>query len=105
MISISEDLKRLRLSGVEFRKSLFAETLVRVLENFSYISGLKLNAKKCQVLRIGIMVKSTVIYLKIRKFQWSSTKANALGMTFTTKKENIFQVNLKPKIRDFRKCL
>ena len=61
--------------------------------------------QKCQVLRIGKMVKSIVIYLKNRKFQWSSTEANALGMTFTTKKENIFQLNLKPKIRDFRKCL
>ena len=59
MVSISEDLKVIRLNGVEFRKSLFAddtsfildgsvksfETLVRILENFSYISGLKLNAK------------------------------------------------------------
>ena len=60
---------------------------------------------KCQVLRIGKTVNSTVIYLKNRKFQWSSTEANASGMTFTTKKENIFQLNLKPKIRDFRKCL
>ena len=71
MASISEDLKVIRLSGVEFRKSLFADdtsfilegsvksfgTLVRILENFSYISGLKLNAKKCQVLRIGKMEK------------------------------------------------
>ena len=55
--------------------------------------------------------KSIVIYLKNRKFQWSSTEANALGMTFTTKqkkkekkKENIFQLNLKPKILEFRKC-
>ena len=50
----------IRLSGVEFRKSRFAddtsliidgsvksfETLVRILEGFIYISGLKLNAKK-----------------------------------------------------------
>ena len=26
-------------------------------------------------------------------------------MTFTTKKENIFQLNLEPKLRDLRKCL
>ena len=52
------------------------------------------------------MEKSIIIYLKKnRKFQWSSTEANALGMTFTTKKENIFHLNLKPKILDFRKCL
>ena len=104
MVSISEDINVIRLSELEFRKSLFAddtsfildgsvksfETLVRILEHFSYISGLKLNAKKCQVLRIGKMGKSIVIYLKNRKFQWSSTEANALGMTFTTKKRKTF---------------
>ena len=41
---------------------------MRILENFSYISGLILNAKQCQVLRICKMVKHTVIYLKNRKF-------------------------------------
>ena len=59
MVSISEDLKVIRLLGVEFRKSLFADdtsfildgsvkpfkTLVSILENFSYIPGLKLYAK------------------------------------------------------------
>ena len=122
-----EDLKIIRLSGIEFRKSPFADdtsfisdgsvksfkTLVRILENFSNISGLKISAKKCQVLRIGKMEKSIVIYLKNRKFHWSSTEANTLGLTFTTttkkkkkkKKENIFHLNLKPKILDFRKCL
>ena len=52
-------LKVIRLSGVKFKQSLFAddisfildgsvksfETLVRFLEKFNYISGLKLNAK------------------------------------------------------------
>ena len=102
MGSISEDLKVIRLSGVEFRKSLFADdtsfildgsvksfdTLVRILEKFSYISGLKLNTKKCQVLRIGKMEKNIEMYLKNRNFQWSSKEANALGMIFTTKRKH-----------------
>ena len=54
---------------------------------------------------MGKMEKNIVIYLKNRKFQWSSTEADTLGMTFTTKKENMFHLNLKPKILDFRKCL
>ena len=47
---------------MEFKKSLFADdasfildgsfksfqTLIDILDNFSYISGLKINAKKCQ---------------------------------------------------------
>ena len=83
---------------MEFKKSLFADdasfildgsfksfqTLIYILDNFSYISGLKINAKKCQVLRIGSMTKSNVVYLKDRKFQWSSTEGSSLGMTFGT---------------------
>ena len=51
------------------------------------------------------MIKSNVVYLKDRKFQWSSTEASSLGMTFCTNKENIFRANLEPKIKLFEKCL
>ncbi|MCW4346095.1 MAG: reverse transcriptase domain-containing protein, partial [Candidatus Thiodiazotropha endolucinida] len=119
MITSTEDIKGIFLCKTEFKKSLFAddasfildgspksfETLISVLDNFSYVSGLTLNAKKCQVLRIGSLTKSETIYLKHKKFQWSSTKSDALGMTFTTIKENIFTLNLEPKINDFKKCL
>ena len=63
------------------KKSLFADdaslildgsfksfqTLINILDNFSYISGLKVHAKKCQVLRLGSITKSNVVYLKDRK--------------------------------------
>ena len=118
-ISSVDELKGIRFSGKEFRKSLFAddasfildgslrsfETLINILDNFAKISGLKLNARKCQVLRIGSLTKSEVIYLKHRKFHWNSSKATALGMTFTTNKKSNFQVNLEPKIANFEKCL
>ena len=81
------------------------QTLIEILDNFSYNSGLKLNPKKCQVLRIGSMSKSDIVYLKGRKFQWSSTEASSLGMTFCTNKYNIFRANLEPKIMLFEKCL
>ena len=75
-ISATEDLKDIRYSGKDFRKSLFAddasllldasaksfETLISILDNFAYTSGLKLNAKKCRVLRIGTPVKNEDIY-------------------------------------------
>ena len=97
-------LKAFSIQIWNLKKSLFADdasfildgsfksfqTLIDILDNFSYISGLKIDAKKCQVLRIGSMTKSNVVYLKDRKFQWSSTEASSLGMTFGTNKENIF---------------
>ena len=47
------------------------------------------------------MSKSDVVYLKGRKFQWSSTEASLLGMTFCTNKDNIFRADLEPKIKLF----
>ena len=37
------------------------ETLIDILENFSFISGLKLNQKKCQVLRIGVTKDTNIV--------------------------------------------
>ena len=99
-VTTSESIKGIKMFGEEFKKSLFAddasfildgslkslENLIDILDNFSYISGLKLNAKKCQILRIGASKQQEFEYLKHRKFKWSSTEATALGMTFTTKK-------------------
>ena len=36
------------------------------------------------------MIKSDVVYLKGKKFQWGSTEARSLGMTFCTNKDNTF---------------
>ena len=80
-ITTTEDIKGITYANYEFKKSLFAddasfildgslksfETLVDILDNFSYISGLKLNSNKCQVLRIGSMIQNEVVYLNKRK--------------------------------------
>ena len=73
-ISTTEDIKGIFYTNMEFKKSLFADdasfilggsfksfqTLIDILDNF-------INAKKCQVLRIGSMTKGNVVYLKDRK--------------------------------------
>ena len=80
-VTISENIKGIKLFKEEFKKSLFAddasfildgslkslENLIDVLDNFSYISGLKLNAKKCQILKIGASRRLQYEYLKNRK--------------------------------------
>ena len=118
-INISEDIKGIFYMNQEFKRSLFAddasfildgslksfETLIDVLDNFFLISGLKLNARKCQVLRIGTMIKNETIYLRHRKFIWSSTEASALGITFNTNKHLTFQINLESEIKVFEACL
>ena len=43
------------------------EALFDVLDNFSYISGLKLNLRKCLVLRIGSMILN-------EEYTWKKTE-------------------------------
>ena len=80
------------------RKSF--ETLINIMENSGYISGLRLNTNKYQVLRIGSMKINTIEYLKNRKYVWSSDEVKCLGMALNTTKRNIFLSNLKPKSRN-----
>ena len=81
------------------------ENLIRILDKFTNISGLKLNAKKCQVLRIGSLTSKTIELMKHRKFSWNSNKASCLGMVFKTNREKSLSSNLEPKIIEFEKCL
>lgn len=118
-IRLNENIKGISITGPEIKNSCYAddasfvldgsqksfETLIDVLENFSYISGLKLNSKKCQVLRIGTLRNSNIIYSKKKHFLWSSTEAKALGMTFCTNKEDLYKLNLEPKIKQFQNVL
>ena len=71
------------------------------MDNFSNISGLKLNAKKCQILRIGATKQTNIEFLKKRKFSWNSEEASCLGMVL----ENVLSSNLEPKIDEFKICL
>ena len=115
----SPDIKGIYIVGKENKTSLFAddasfildgstksfENLIRILDKFTNISGLKLNAKKCQVLRIGSLTSKTIELMKHRKFSWNSNKASCLGMVFKTNREKSLSSNLEPKIIEFEKCL
>ena len=115
----SPDIKGIYIEGKENKTSLFAddasfildgstksfENLIRILDKFTNISGLKLNAKKCQVLRIGSLTSKPIELMKHRKFSWNSNKASCLGMVFKTNREKSLSSNLEPKIIEFEKCL
>ena len=51
------------------------------------------------------MIHNEVVYLKKRKFKWSSSEANSLRFTFCTNNSPIYKANLDPKIVLFEKCL
>ena len=118
-IRSNDNIKGITIAGLEIKNTCYAddasfvldgsqksfETLIEILENFSYISGLKLNSRKCQVLRIGKTKNTDTIYLRKKHYSWSSTEAKALGMIFCTNKEDIFKLNLEPKLKLFQNIL
>jgi hypothetical protein len=118
-IAKHKDIKGITIENVEVKNSLFAddatfitdgskqsfEKLISTLEDFQTISGLKLNNSKCNILRAGSLKTNTEIYLEHKQFQWSSEKAKALGIVFTTKRNMSLKLNLDPKIEEFKTCL
>ena len=83
-------------------------TLVEVLDNFSYISGLKLNSSKCTILKAGRLKHSNVVFCANKNFLWCSDKTKTLGIVFNNRNYNaddIFSLNLQPKIDVFCNCL
>ena len=103
-ISTNNNIKGIYFEGNEIKSSLFAddatfildglkesfEALINTMDNYSNVSGLKLNSSKCNVLRSGPLQNTNISYLKDRKFQWSSEKASALGIVFNNNNKNLF---------------
>ena len=118
-VSTNENIKSVNINNVEVKNTLFADdatfvmdgsensfqTLIHVLNKYSYTSGLKLNIKNCNVLRTGSLKNSDICYLKENKFQWNSDSAKALGMVFYNDTLKTNTCNLETKIVDFKQCL
>ena len=85
------------------QKSL--ESLVNTLDYYSLISGLKLNANKSVILKIGALKSSQQIYCESKKFIWTTDKASTLGIVFTNNKQRNRDLNYIPKFDEFCNCL
>ena len=115
------DIKGIEISGtgVETKNIMFADdatfilngseksfkTSVFILDEFEKISGLKLNPSKCTVLRIGRLRNTNTKFMENKNFVWTSTSAKTLGIIFHTDRNQLLQLNLTPKIEEFKKCL
>ena len=58
---------------------------MRILDNFSFTSGLRLNEKKCNVLRLGSLKNENIKYSPNKSFDWDSEQVKSLGMIFSNK--------------------
>ena len=80
-------------------------TLLNKLNDFSKVSGLKLNSKKSILLRSGSLKHSTEDFGTHNKFMWTSDSSSTLGIVFSNDKNKYHELNLLPKINEFYNCL
>ena len=62
--------------------------LISILDDFRFISGLKLNVNKTIILRIGSFRYTNIHHLENLRFEWTSESVKTLGITFLMKKIN-----------------
>ena len=74
------------------------EHALKLLDEFTYISGLKVNYDKSEALWIGSQRDNTNIYFPERKIQWSRDKVNALGVWFSATNQDIVYLNYAERL-------
>ncbi len=68
------------------------EKLIYIIDEFSKISGLKLNTRKCTVLRVGALKNTNTAFCSENNFTWTSGNAKTLGITFSN--DNTLLMNI-----------
>lgn len=118
-INDNVDITGLSLGGNEIKQTLFADDasftlngsersfkeLIKTLDTFSKISGLKLNKSKCTALKIGRLKYDPSPWCNNNMYKWSNDQASTLGIIFTNNKTKVHELNLIPKIKSFQNCL
>ena len=115
----NKDIKGIIINDTEIKQTMFADdatfitdgteqsfnALIETIDNFGTISGLKLNANKTTVLRVGSLKYTDIVYKKRKKMIWTSESAKALGMLFTNSTKDNIHLNYLNKIKEFYTCL
>ena len=83
------------------RESLVAA--LQTLEDFSNISGLRLNDSKTEALWIGSKTGQEKIYLPQKDLKWPKCKVKALGLWLSTEPDLAMILNYKEKAVKIRK--
>ena len=71
---------------------------LQVLENFSLVSGLRLNNRKTEALWIGTYKDRDDKVCPAKKLKWIKYKRKALGVWFSTNLEEAFEANYADKL-------
>jgi len=79
--------------------------LTTVLDDFSEVSGLKLNSKKTEALWIGSYSGRNETLAPERNFRWQKDKAKSPGIWFAMDPDNTVFLNYKEKLEKIRTIL
>lgn len=118
-INHENNIKGINVKGQEVKQTYFAddgtffingskesfEELVKTFEYYSSVSGLKLNTSKSTILRVGSLKNTITKFCASMNFNWTSSNATTLGMTFHNDKQLNISKNLEKKISEFHLCL
>ena len=117
MIRSNKTIKGLKLKDKDILLSLFADdtTLyldgsersfkeaIHIIESFTKISGLKMNNDKTQIAWLGSKKNCNTKYMTDRNFVWDPGTFKVLGVTFSTKTEDICKLNYEGKINEIKR--
>ena len=78
---------------------------LNILDDFSRISGLRLNDKKTEALWIGSSIGNEKLILPGKDFKWPKYKVKTLGLWLSVKPEISALLNYNEKIEKIRKIL
>ena len=78
---------------------------LNLLDDFSKVSGLRLNNKKTEALWIGSSIGNEQLILPERDLKWPKCKVKTLGLWLSVKSEISARLNYNEKIEKIRKIL
>ena len=115
----NKNIKGIHINNEEYIISQFADdttlfldgsdkslrNTLKLLEEFSHISGLKVNFEKTKLVWIGSMKYSTRSIKTKWKLSWGEIQFKILGITFHVNLRNMVNINFEPKIQSIKNSI
>ena len=120
LIRNNKDIKGITIEGVEYKLSQYADDttiftdgspssldgIIRILDYFATLSGLKINPSKTKMIWIGSKKFSKDVFHHSRwKFEWNNKTFNLLGVEFTINLSDMLEINYKYKVEEIKRIM
>lgn len=120
LIRKNKDIKGITIDGEEYKISQYADDtsiildgspssmdgIIRVLDYFAIISGLRINFSKTKMIWIGSKKFSKEVFHHTRwKFEWNNTTFDLLGIKFCIDLKEMVELNYKSRLEEIKKTM